>query len=301
MINYFIQHVRAFKLSISQLSIQPLTTFLTFSVVGIVLALPMGLYILLKNVQTVTTGLHQTAQISLYLNKSITPAQVDKLLKTLQQNKKVMSARYISAKQGLVELQKQYNFGNVLTELNNNPLPGVIVIQPIKSLHTGMQINPFLIHLKNLPRVSDVQLDFAWLKRLNAIIGLGDRVVYAAMLLFSLGVLLIVGNTIGLITQKYRDEIFVLQLLGATNKFMRRPFLYSGMIYGLLGGIIAWFLIDVTMWWLSGSAAKLAALYGSEFHILSLSSGLTLVLLLGGTLLGYCGSWLAVRRHISLV
>ncbi|MGD9152139.1 MAG: permease-like cell division protein FtsX [Gammaproteobacteria bacterium] len=298
MINYFIQHFRAFKLSISQLSVQPLTTFLTFAVIGIVLALPMGLYLLLQNAQMVTSGLHQTTQISLYLQKNVRPFQVEKLLQALKQNRNVASTKYISATQGLAELQKQYNFGNILMELNNNPLPGVVVVQPVKSLHTEAQIKPLLAHLKKLPQVHDAQLDFAWLKRLNAIINLVRHIVYAAMLLFAFGVLLIVGNTIGLITQKYQDEIFVSQLLGATNSFIRRPFLYSGMIYGLLGGIIAWFLIDTTMWWMSGSVTKLATLYGSQFHLQVLSSSATLFLLIGGALLGYFGSWLAVKREL---
>lgn len=299
MINYFIQHLRAFKLSISQLSIQPLTTFLTFAVIGVVLALPMGLYVLLQNAQAVTSGLHQTTQISLYLKQDLKPFEVEKLLQVFKQNHDIANAKYISAQQGLAELQQQYDFGNILTELDNNPLPGVIVVQPIKSLYTEAQIKPLLMSLKNIPQVRDAQLDFSWLRRLNAIINLGRHVVYAAMLLFAFGVLLIVGNTIGLITQRYRDEIFVLQLLGATNGFIRRPFLYSGMIYGLLGGIVAWFLIDVTMWGLSGSVTKLAALYGSQFHLQVLSSDATLFLLIGGAALGYFGSWLAVSRHVD--
>ncbi|MGD9108643.1 MAG: permease-like cell division protein FtsX [Gammaproteobacteria bacterium] len=300
MISFLIQHFRALKLSINQLSVQPLTTFLTFAVIGVVLALPMGLYLLLQNAQTVTSGLHQTTQISLYLKKNIRPFQVEKLLQGLKRDKNIVSTKYISATQGLAELQKQYNFGNILMELNNNPLPGVVVVQPVKSLYTEAQIKPLLAHLKKLPQVHDAQLDFAWLKRLNAIINLGRHIVYAAMLLFAFGVLLIVGNTIGLITQKYQDEIFVSQLLGATNSFIRRPFLYSGMIYGLLGGIIAWFLIDTTMWWMSGSVTKLATLYGSQFHLQVLSSNATLFLLVGGAVLGYFGSWLAVGRHVNM-
>ena len=298
MINYLINHLRAFKLSMNQLSIQPVTTFITFAVIGIALALPMGLYVLLQNAQTVTQGLHETAQISLYLGKNIKPLQTDKLLQQLNQDREIAHTRYISAKEGLLELQQQYNFSNALSELNNNPLPGVIVIQPVKTLKTTSQIKTLLDRLKKIPQVHDAQLDFSWLKRLNAIISLGKHVVYALMLIFAFGVLLIVVNTIGLITQKYRDKIFVLQLLGATNRFIRRPFLYSGIIYGLIGGIIAWFLIDATMLWLHSSIANLASLYGSQFHLQTLSSMSTVILMLGGSILGYAGSWLAVGRHV---
>jgi len=301
MINYIINHLRAFKLSMNQLSMQPITTFITFAVIGIALALPMGLYVLLQNVQTVAEGLHATAQISLYLNKHIKPSQTNKLLRKLKNDQEIANIRFISARDGLKELQQQYNFSNALSELHNNPLPDVVVVQPIKSLKTASQIKILLNRLKRLPRVYDAQLDFSWLKRLNAIINLGKHVVYALMLIFAFGVLLIVGNTIGLITQKYRDKIFVLQLLGATNRFIRRPFLYGGIIYGLLGGIVAWFLIDLTMWWLHNSINNLASLYGSQFHLQMLSSTSTLVLMFGGALLGYAGSWLAVGRHINMI
>jgi len=301
MINYIINHLRAFKLSMNQLSMQPITTFITFAVIGIALTLPMGLYVLLQNVQTVTQGLHATAQISLYLNKNIKPLQTNKLLRQLNKDQEIVNTRYISAKEGLLELQKQYNFSNALSELNNNPLPAVIVVQPVKSLKIASQIKTLLGRLKKLPQVHYVQLDFSWLKRLSAIINLGKHVVYALMIIFAFGVLLIVGNTIGLITQKYRDKIFVLQLLGATNRFIRRPFLYSGIIYGLLGGIVAWFLIDLTMWWLHNSINNLASLYGAQFHLQMLSSTSTLVLMIGGAILGYAGSWLAVGRHIDII
>lgn len=279
---------------------QPITTFITFAVIGIALALPMGLHVLLQNVQAVAEGLHATAQISLYLNKNIKPLQTDTLLRQLNQDQEIANTRYISAKNGLKELQQQYNFSNVLSELNSNPLPAVVVVQPVKSLKTAQQIKILLGRLKKLPQVHYAQLDFAWLKRLNAIINLGKHVVYALMVIFSLGVLLIIGNTIGLITQKYRDKIFVLQLLGATNRFIRRPFLYSGIIYGLLGGIIAWFLIDLTIWWLHNSINNLASLYGSQFHLQMLSSMSTLILMIGGAILGYAGSWLAVGRHTNV-
>lgn len=301
MINYIINHLRAFKLSMNQLSMQPITTFITFAVIGVALALPMGLYVLLQNVQTVAEGLHETAQISLYLNKNIKPLQVTKLLRQLKSDREITNARYISAKDGLKELQRQYNFSNALSELNNNPLPGVVVVQPIKSLKTAAQIKALLGRLKKISQIHHVQLDFSWLKRLNAIINLGKHVVYALMIIFALGVLLIIGNTISLITQKYQNKIFVLQLLGATNRFIRRPFLYSGIIYGLLGGMAAWFLIDLTMWWLHNSVANLASLYGSQFHLQVLSSTSTLILLIGGAFLGYFGSWLAVGRHINTI
>lgn len=300
-VNYILQHLRAFRLSINQLSFEPIATFMTFMVIGMVLALPMGLFVLLQNIHTVTSGLHDTAQISLYLQKDISPAQVNNLLRVLRNNQEIASAKYISPDVGLLEFQQQSHFADVLTELHKNPLPGVIVIQPVKSMQAAWQIEELLVQLRKLPQVQEAQLDLAWLKRLNAIVALGHRLVYAVMLLFAFGVFLIIGNTIRLTTQRYRDEIAILKLLGGTERFIRRPFLYGGVLYGLLGGIIAWFLVDGIMWWLHGAAERLASLYGSQFQMQGLTTHSAVVLLVGGIILGYAGSWIAVGRHIKAI
>jgi cell division transport system permease protein len=300
-VNYILQHLRAFRLSINQLSFEPIATFMTFMVIGMVLALPMGLFVLLQNIHTVTSGLHDTAQISLYLQKDISPTQVNNLLRVLRNNQEIASAKYISPDVGLLEFQQQSHFADVLTELHKNPLPGVIVIQPVKSMQAAWQIEELLVQLRKLPQVQEAQLDLAWLKRLNAIVALGHRLVYAVMLLFAFGVFLIIGNTIRLTTQRYRDEIAILKLLGGTERFIRRPFLYGGVLYGLLGGIIAWFLVDGIMWWLRGAAERLASLYGSQFQVQGLTTHSAVVLLVGGIILGYAGSWIAVGRHIKAI
>jgi len=294
---YFFQHLQAIKLSIRQLSVEPLSSIMTFAVIGIALALPMGLFVLLQNVQTITHGLHDTAQISLYLNMNVKQKQIDNLLRVLQKDEGVAQVKYISPQEALKDFQKQSEFSDVLTELKNNPLPGVIIIKPIKNINTRAQINYLFSRLKKLPLINKAQLDMAWLKRLSAIIKLGNRIIYAVMALFAFGVLLIIGNTIRLTTQRYQDEISVLKFLGATKSFIRRPFLYSGIIYGLVGGIIAWLLVDTTMWWLRNPAEQLSNLYGMHFQLQGLNLSSTLVLLISGSLLGYLGSWIAVGKH----
>jgi cell division transport system permease protein len=296
---YFMCHIQAFKTSLNQLSLSLLATWMTFAVIGISLALPMGLFVALQNSQIVVGGMRDTAQISLYLKMDVKQSQVNKVLHTLDRDEEIMRARYISPAEGLREFQTQTELSDVLGQLKQNPLPGVIIVYPEKSIKSSLQVKQLLSRLQRLPYVQSAELDMVWLQRLSTMIKIARRVVFTVMILFALAVLLIIGNTIRLITQNHKNEIEVVKLLGGTERFIRRPFLYSGIIYGVAGGIIAWLLVDLAMWWLSSPIQKLADLYNSQFQLQGLNVESAVYLLIGGAVLGYLGSWLAVGRHIK--
>ncbi len=298
LIIFISRHIQAIRISINQLSISPLATLMTFAVIGIALALPFGLYTLLQNVQGISHNLHDSAQISLYLDSNTTQASVNNLNRILKTDNSIENVTYISPSEGLKEFQRNVGANNVLSGLKTNPLPSVLIIQPTTSAQNNLQIQQLLSRLKHLPNISNVQLDMHWLQRFNAILLLLHRALLAIMLLFALGVLLIIGNTIRLTTQHHRDEIYVIKLLGGSSRFIRRPFLYSGMLYGLTGSIIAWLLVDFSMAWLQAPVTRLATLYGSVFELHGLDVKTTLFLIVSGCLLGLIGSWLAVRQHI---
>jgi cell division transport system permease protein len=293
------RHLQAISASIRQLSKEPLATIMTFAVIGIALALPMGLHVISKNISAATTGLHDSAQISLYLKKDISANNLKILKHNLHNDASIASFKYISARDGLKEFQKNSGFGNVLQDLNTNPLPDVVVVVPNKSIKTNLQIDQLLFKLKHSPYVADAQLDLMWLKRLNAILSLSDRFIYSLMLFFALAVVLIIGNTIRLTTQNNSAEIAVIKLLGGENKFIRRPFLYAGIIYGLVGAILAWFVVDTTIFFIAGPVSRLANLYASDFTLAGMSAFATLILLGVGIILGYVGSWIAVGKYIN--
>lgn len=299
LVNQFVQLIRAIRMSIHQLSASLSTTIITFLIIGITLALPMGLYVLLKNVQQISLGLNHTSQISLYLNMDVSQNSIHELQTILKNDQSIESSKYISPEEGLKSFQNAAGFNNLLSDLKKNPLPGVIVIQPAKSIQTLDEANQLMTRLKTLPNVKNVQLDMAWLQRLNAIVEFVHRILNAVMILFAFAVLLIVFNTIRSATQNHRDEIAVVKFLGGTNRFIYRPFLYSGLIYGLIGSIIAWFLIDTIILWLQAPVTTLVKLYDSPFQLQGLNLHTTLLLLLGGALLGYIGSWYAVKQHIQ--
>ena len=209
------------------------------------------------------------------------------------------SVRTLTHAQALKEFQDLSGFGDAVQVLGDNPLPAVLIVRPKAEDSTPEAANRLLEKLRALPETDQARLDLLWVERLYTMMAIGRRAVLVIAALLGLAVLLVVGNTIRLDIQNRRDEIVITKLIGATNPFIRRPFLYSGLWFGLLGGIIAWVLLAIALGLLSGPVHRLAGLYGSDFTLLSLNLGTAATLLGSSILLGLGGSWLAVSRHLS--
>lgn len=296
---YGIRHAQAALNSFEQLSRAPLTTFITCLVIGITLALPMALYVILKNVDIVGQKLQQSTEITVYLKQDVTEDQTQHLAHSLQTNHLIQSLHVISPNEGLKELEHTAGTLDLLAEIRANPLPWAIAITPVASQNLAQNLNDLAIMLRTIPQVESAQLDSLWVQRLVAITHLSHRLVYAFGLLFSLAVLLIVNNCIRAATQFHEKEIEVIKIIGGTRSFIRRPFLYAGMLYGLLGGIIAWQLVDIFLIWLERPVQKLSTLYHHAFSLSGLSVDDTFSLLGLSIFLGCTGSWFAVTRYLQ--
>jgi cell division transport system permease protein len=296
--SYFLRHIQVFFYSLGQLSRAPISTLMTCMVIGIALALPTGLHTLLKNAQQLSGGWESTAQISVFLKKKIRPEQAQKLKMDIQRWPDVISVHYISREQALKEFQELSGFGDALKALNSNPLPAVLIVRPELSKENEQATQQLLNKLNNLKQTDKAQLDMQWVKRLYAIMSIVERGVLILGFLLALAVLLVVGNTIRLAIQNRRKEIVVMKLIGGTDAFIRRPFLYTGFWYGLFGGIIAWILVSFTLLSISGPIEKLTTLYQNQFELNSMSFVTTLILLFFSICLGLVGSWFAVGRHL---
>lgn len=295
---YFSSHLQAIVASCGRLVRTPFASLMTLIVISIALAIPSTLFVLLQNVKQLSNNWHNGSQISLYLKADTTPEQTQTLLTQLSQQKNIATAKYISPQQGLAELQQQSDLQAAIAELNQNPLPGVILIEPAGDLKAAADVDQLLQQLKNLPQVDIAQLDMQWIKRFYAILTLVKQGVYALGCLLGLGVLFIIGSTINAAMQRYRREIEVFKLVGATNAFVRRPFLYTGMLLGLLGSLLAWLLVGIFVHSLQTPVHTLASLYNSQFQLqdLNLATGSKLILI--GLILGLMGAWLAVGKHL---
>jgi cell division transport system permease protein len=298
---YFSHHWQAALASFRALSQAPFATVLTLSVIAIALALPFGLMVLLNNVQQLTPHFSENKQISLYLNKSLTPSLAQSFYNQLLGHHDIARARLITPEQGLAEFKEYSGFSEVLAELEVNPLPFVIELQPSGDINSGLAMQQLVLALKQHPEVDSVKLDLIWIQRFQSFVSLATRLVYGFGLLLAVGVVLIVGNTIRLNTQNRREEIEVIKLIGGTDAFIRRPFLYSGFYYGTIAAIFAMLLIEIFLSWLTPPIEELTRLYHNHFYLQGLDNYYTLLLLFSGGGLGLFGSWLAVSRQLRAI
>jgi len=297
--NFFTLHAQALIATLGQLSRRPFSTSMTVAVIGIALALPAGLYVLLNNAERMISGWEGGNQISLFLKTGVNESRAQQLAEALRRQPGIASIDYISRDNALDEFRRLSGFGDALDALNDNPLPSVLVVHLKKDMTDPALIEQLLGKLRNRPEVDIAQLDMQWVKRLFALMAMVQRGVLVLASLLGLAVLLVVGNTIRLAIQSRRDEIVITKLIGATDAFIRRPFLYSGAWYGLGGGILALLLVQFSLYVLQQPVHNLALLYNSSFALYGLDIVTAAVLLGSGALLGLFGSWLAVGRHLK--
>ncbi len=289
-------HAREARASLRRLAGAPLSTLLTLLVVALALALPASLYQLLDNARQLTVGWGGQAQISLYLRMEIPAHRLEPLRAELAARPDIAEARLITPAHALDEFRALSGYGEALDLLDSNPLPAVIVITPANIRPAAVQA--LRDSLVTLPEAQAADIDLAWVQRLAALLELGQRLLWALAGALAATVLLVIGNTIRLGIEARKDEVNILGLLGATNAFIRRPFLYSGFWTGLFGGILACVAVAAFFFWLQGPVVELARLYQSDFRLEGPGAGGYLGLLALSALLGILGAWLAVGRHL---
>ena len=274
----------------------PLAGFFNILVIGITLSFPVGLYVLLNNVQTMTAQLSSTPQISLYLQMNAQEADVTKLRKQLGQHPDIARSEFVPRLKALEQLKQTSGLSDVIDSLEKNPLPDAFVIHPKQN--DAKVLENLRNDLVKLPKVEIAQLDSAWAYKLEAFLKFAWMVVIILASLLSLALIAITFNTIRLQILTRHEEIEVAKLIGATNSFIRRPFLYFGALQGLLGGVAAWLIITFSLMLLNHQLVALSQLYASQFVLHSLSLGDSLTLLALSMYLGWLGAWLSVARHI---
>jgi cell division transport system permease protein len=295
------RHAQVALSSLGRLFRNHLSSAMTCAVIGIALALPIGLHVVLNNLQTISGGWDTGATISLFLEQTVSDEKASSLAQKLRLHQRIESVELVTKSAALNEFRNRSGFAEALEALDSNPLPALLVIQPKQEFTTAEAAQKLVRELELLPEADIVQLDLQWVQRLQAITVIAQRAVMVLATLLGMAVLLIVGNTIRLEIQNRQAEIEITKLIGATNAFIRRPFLYTGFWYGLFGGIIAWILVAISVTLLKGPVANLATLYESAFDLSSLNWLNILSLLGGSALLGLLGSWLAVGKHLSAI
>lgn len=299
LVMFFISHIRQALGSLGELWRQPAASLMTIGVLGLSITLPSTLYILVKNTEKISAGWEQASEISLFLTESTNAGSAQQLITRIKTWPEVDSVTYIPADDALKEFQHMSGLGDAVAYLESNPLPDVVLVAPTQKHSTPDAAARLLEKLKDQREVDVGKLDIEWLERLYAVLNIARELVTLIGGLLFISVVLIIGNTIRLNILNKRDEILVMKLVGATDAFIHRPFLYTGFWYGLLGGLIAWFAVILILWWMDSSIQAFAAMYQKEFNITGLTGSALLTMLGLSVALGLIGSLISVQRHVS--
>jgi cell division transport system permease protein len=290
-------HLDALRVTVARLARTPVATLLNIGVIGVALALPAGLYVALFNLQGLARTLASDPQLSVFLALDAPRAEARKIEARLKQHPLVREARFVPREQALKELKASTGLADIVDGLPQNPLPDAVVVLPRE---TGARLLEKLRdEVRGWPHVSHVQLDTAWAQRLEAGLKLARLAVALLAGLFAFALVAVTFNTIRLQILTRREEIEVSKLIGATDPFIRRPFLYHGALQGTAGGLAAWLLLTAAVALLNGALADLGQLYSARLELRPLGVADGLSLLAFSALLGWVGSWLSVNQHLA--
>ncbi|MBY0498776.1 MAG: permease-like cell division protein FtsX [Nitrosomonas sp.] len=293
---WLMQHGIVFFYTFKRLASAPVTALLSITVMGIALSLPTGVYVLMENLQSISGQAAGSPQISLFLKQDAQKEDIDKIQQRLQEDSQIVNYRFVSKDSALTQLQQSSGFTDITANLTYNPLPDAFVVQTREN--TSDSLEQWKLTLQSWPEIAHVQFDSAWVDRLNALLKLGRSVVLMLATLLSIAIVAIMFNTIRLQILTKRDEIEISKLIGATDSFIQRPFLYFGAIQGLSGGITAWLIITWGIAVLNDELMPLAQLYDLDIQLRHLSLQDSISLLLFSAWLGWLGARISVASHL---
>lgn len=297
MIVWLTRHLQTLVGALGDLSRNPFTSTLSILVIAIALALPGGMFAALDNINKFTSEFEHGAKISLFLSPEISIHQAELLQKSLIQHVDIKHIEMITPEQAMEEFKLKSGLKEALDSLSDNPLPVVLLAYPKdKVARSPEKLAGLINELGKLEPVELSQFDLEWIKRLSAFLELATRAVWVIAIILGLGVFLVIGNTIRLAIVNRQEEIRIIKLIGGTDAFVRRPFLYSGMLQGLFGGLLALLVIIVLFSFISKPASSLSSMYGISLGLDPLRLLPSLVLTSSGALLG----WLSARVTVGV-
>lgn len=298
--SWLLRHFSTAIGALGRLSRHPFASLMTILVIAVTLALPSAMHLLVKNARSLSGTWDNALDFSVYLDAATSESAARSLAAIIEQRADVESVRLVTSDEALAEFRVQSGFGEALDHLTDNPLPHTLVVRP-GSANTAVSMELLNEELGNLPEADFVQVDTEWVRRFHAILEILQRSIAMGAVLLGAAILVIIGNTIRLDIQNRREEIEVTKLIGASNAFVRRPFLYTGFWYGLGGGLLALLLVRYGLYSLEAPVARLAGLYDSPFAVLGLGLEESLLIVGTGVALGLTGSWIAAARHIRRI
>ncbi len=293
------QHARCFASTLVKLARTPLGSILNILVIGIALCLPVGLFVLIDNLQAASGQLAAEPQISAFMALDASHAEIAQIETRLKQHARVQRFRFVPRDQALQELKQSSGLADVIDSLPQNPLPDAFIVSARDNAPRALEA--LREEIAQWPRVVHAQLDAAWARRLDATLRFGRVVVLILGALLALALVAVTFNTIRLQVLTHREEVEVIKLIGATDAFIRRPFLYYGALQGAAGGVVAWLIVSGGVWLVNHNLGELSHVYASLFQLRNLTPTDSAGLLLLPLAMGWFGAWLSVGRHLKLI
>ena len=297
---WFSRHVKTASESFGRLVRQPFASLMIVLVIAVTLAIPAALNLAIKNFAAISSSWDEALDFSVFLNTEVSVSEAENIASLIAQRADVADVSLIKADDALEEFKQQSGFGDALDQLSENPLPHALVVRPSPA-NTAESMILLREELASLPEIDLVQVDTEWVQRFHAILEIVQRTVLIGAGLLGLAIIVIIGNTIRLEIQNRRDEIEVTKLIGASNAFVRRPFLWSGFWYGLFGSLLSLALVWYGLFLLQPTVDRLAGLYQSGIAVLALGARDSLAIIGIGVSLGLLGSWFAAARHMRAI
>jgi cell division transport system permease protein len=301
MSSYFTRHLQAFFGALGRLARAPLATMLTLLVIGVALALPAGLAVLMGNLRQASGDLGSAVDFTVHFKLGTPIERVQKIAAGARQRAGIESIAVRTADQALEEFKAASGFGDALAALEGNPLPHHLVVRPARAANGPAEIENLRRYFEAFPEVEIVQLDLDWVRRLHSLLEVLKRGLWVVIAVLGLGVLAVVGNTIRLEIQQRRPEIEVTKLVGGSNAFVRRPFLYTGIFYGLGGALLGALIVTAGLAYLDRAVGELSAQYGGQFTMEGLGGRGFGFLIGAGAALGWFGALISTGRHLRRI
>lgn len=295
--NYFTAHYAACTLSLKNLIRSPLGSLITLCAISLSLTLPIVSLIALDNITTLTQNWNKGTSLTLYLQKNTTQEQAQALLNTLLATEEIKSGSYLSPDQALTEFKSWSHLDEAIALLPDNPLPGVITLHPQPAYESPEALGQLAQNLKQFAQVDHLSFDREGSTKLKAILQLAELLFFILMGLIGVGNSVVIANTVRLALETHKEELKILSLIGATPAFIRRPFLYRGLWYGLLGALLSYVFVVLIIHPLSAPLQKIAALYGDHFILKTGDFTTFSIILLISTCLGWIGAWMALMLY----
>lgn len=297
---WFSRHMGVAIGSLGRLVRHPLSSLMIVLVIAVTLALPAAVNLVVKNARSISGSWDNALDFSIFLKQETDEEAAAGLARLIEQRADVESVAFISATRALADFKELSGFGAALDQLPDNPLPHTLVVRPGAG-NTSASLILLQEELGNLPETEHVQVDTEWVQRFHAILDIVRQAIAIGAALLGIAIVVIIGNTIRLDIENRRDEIEVTKLIGASNAFVRRPFLWTGFWYGLAGGLLALALVYYGLFLLQGPVARLAGLYQANIAIASMSLEEAAAIIGVGVFLGLFGSWFTTARHMRRI